>query len=143
VASTFGNQRRTFETRAERVTLSELTSTVKGGLQIPVRPGFMIAPAGGVDFSLEQGGTSAFAEIELNHTFRTGGYAGTGVGVWDLGDHRHTAATVLIHFGAPLVLRGPGTARLLVTFESRLFFGQLNNIDNNYQALVGFRYVFR
>jgi hypothetical protein len=143
VAPTFGNQRRTLEQGTEIETLSELTSTVKGGLHIQLRPGLMVAPAAGITFNPGRNGTSGFAEIEVNHTFRTGGYAGTGVGVWDLADRSRTAATVLIHFGAPLLLRGPGRAGLLVTYETRLFFGQLNNIDNNYQALVGIRYVFR
>jgi hypothetical protein len=143
-AATFGNQRRTIETGADVATNSELLSTIEGGLHVDLRPGFMVAPVAGLMLPLETGGhTSVFTELEVNHTFHTGGYAGTGVGVWAIGDPGHTAATVLIHFGAPLMMRGPGRAKLLFTYESRLFFGQLNNIDNNYQALVGFRYVFR
>ena len=34
-------------------------------------------------------------------------------------------------------------ARLLFVIEGRLFFDELDNIDNNYQFWGGLRYVFR
>ena len=145
VAGNFGNERRTFGEAPSVETSSQLLSTVKGGVELHLRPGFMMAPAFGVAMKFEEGGRmSPYTEVEINHTFKTGGYAGTGFGVWDIGHDAHeAAATVLIHFGAPLVMSGPARARWLLTYESRLFFGQLNNIDNNYQAMVGLRYVFR
>jgi len=145
IMGTFGNERRTFGEGPARETFSQLLTTVKGGIEMHLRPGFMMAPVFGVAMKFEEGGrVSPYTEVEINHTFRTGGYAGTGIGVWDIGHDSHVAAaTVLIHFGAPLVKYGPGRARWLLTYETRLFFGQLNNIDNNYQAMVGVRYVFK
>jgi hypothetical protein len=143
VAGTFGNERRTFGDGVTRATFAQLLGGLRGGLQIQILPGLMLAPVAGIAKRFEDRDVSPYAEMEVNHTFHNGGYAGTGVGVWDISRAQHqNATTLLIHFGLPLVQFAPGRARVLLTYESRLFFSGLsNNIENNYQALLGLRYV--
>jgi hypothetical protein len=115
---------------------------VKGGLQFQVNPNMMFAPAVGVAFNLDDSErTSVFADAELNYTFDNGGYIGTGLGVWDMFDD--ATLNLLLHAGAPVARYPDGRARLLFVIESRLFFDELDNIDNNYQFWGGLRYVFR
>ena len=46
-----------------------------------------------------------------------------------------------LHAGAPVARYPDGRARLLFVIEGRLFFDELDNIDNNYQFWGGLRYV--
>ena len=145
----FGKQRRTLEvaeiadTSLEQSFCDPLIG-IKGGVQFQVKPNLMFAPAIGVALNLDESErTAVFADAELNYTFSGGGYIGTGLGVWDLFDGDDVALNLLLHGGAPVARYPDGRARLLFVIEGRLFFDELDNIDNNYQFWGGLRYVFR
>ena len=87
--------------------------------------------------------TAVFADLELNYTFDNGGYVGSGVGIWDLFDGDNIAPTCCstsAHRSAVCRRYRPAAVRCR---ESRLFFDEFDNIDNNYQFWAGVRYVFR
>ena len=148
----FGKQRRTLDLGDDidvddDITVGSFCDPLlgfKGGVQFHLSPHFMLAPAAGVAFNFDESDrTAVFADLELNYTFDNGGYVGSGVGVWDLFDGDDIAPTLLLNFGAPISRYADDTAKLLFVVEGRLFFDELDNIDNNYQFWAGVRYVFR
>jgi hypothetical protein len=72
-----------------------------------------------------------------------GGFVGTGLGIWDFNHGDNVSANLLIHFGAPIAKYSDDRGKMLFVVESRLFFDELDNIDNNYQFWAGLRFVFR
>ena len=83
---------------------------VKGGVLFQISPGFALGPAVGVDIDVDKASWSGvFAELELNHTTKNGGYIGAGVGVWDVnqGDTR-SGSLLAVHFGVPLKREASG-----------------------------------
>ena len=148
----FGKQRRTIELgddidEGDDITVGSFCDPLlgfKGGVQFQLSPRFMLAPAAGVAFNFDESDrTAVFADLELNYTFDNGGAVGSGIGVWDLFDGDNITANLLIHFGAPITKYADDKAKLLFIVESRLFFDEFDNIDNNYQFWAGIRYVFR
>ncbi len=141
----FGKQRRTLDLGDAGVgSFCDPLVGFKAGVEFLVTPKFVLAPAVGVAVNLdERSRTSLFADLELNYLFGNGAYVGTGVGVWDFNHSANVAGNLLIHTGVPLIRYTDNSARLLVVFEGRLFFDQLDNIANNYQGWVGLRYRFR
>ena len=141
----FGKQRRTLELD-EAISVGAYCDPLfgaKGGVEIEVAPNFVIAPAVGVAVNLDEGDrTSLFGEVELNRKIGAG-FIGTGVGVWDITHSDNVTPHLLIHAGAPLVKTAEGRGRLLFVVEGRLFFDQIDNVENNYQAWAGVRYLFR
>ena len=142
----FGKQRRTADAIDELGDIEQSFCDpligIKGGLQFQVKPNLMFAPAVGVAFNLDESSrTSVFVDAELNYTYANGGFIGTGLGVWDAFDDG--TLNLLLHGGAPVAKYPDGRARLLFVIEARLFFDELDNIDNNYQFWGGLRYVFR
>lgn len=115
----------------------------KGGVEIKVAPKFVIAPAVGVAINLDEGDrTSGFAEVEFNGLIGSG-FLGAGVGIWDFNHGDNATGSLLVHGGVPLTKYSSGQSRLLLVVEGRMFFDNLDEIDNNYQAWAGLRYVFR
>ena len=145
VMGAFGKQRRTIE--EDDIVLGSFCDPIlgfKGGVQFHLSPRFMLAPAAGVAFNFDESDrTAVFADLELNYTFDNGGYVGSGIGIWDLFDGDNITPNLLIHFGVPVSRYADDAARLLFIAESRLFFDEFDNIDNNYQFWAGVRYVFR
>jgi hypothetical protein len=140
----FGKQRRTLEEDLVIGSFCDPLLGVKGGVQFQISPHFMIAPAAGIALNLDEGGrTSLFAEAEFNYTFDNGGYVGPGIGIWDFNHGDNVTPYLLIGFGVPLTRYDDNRARLLFVGESRLFFDEFDEIDNNYQFWAGIRYVFR
>jgi len=153
VMGAFGKERRVRETEVANVTpLSTLVEEngicapligVKGGVQFQVKPNFVIAPAVGVAFNLDDAGnTSLFADVEFNYVYSGGSYIGAGVGVWDFNHSDTVAPSLLVHFGIPISGKnGPPT--LYFIGEGRLFMNEFDDIANNYQFWGGIRYVFK
>ena len=152
VMGAFGKERRVRE--VENVTpLPALVATngicapligVKGGVQYQVKPNFMVAPAAGVAFNLDDGGNTAiFAEVEANYTYTNGAYIGAGVGVWDFNHSDTVTGSLLAHFGVPVARDSAGAPTLYFIGEGRLFMDSFDDIANNYQFWGGIRYIFR
>jgi hypothetical protein len=97
----------------------------------------------GVAINLDEGDrTSVFAEAEFNRVF-SNGFLGAGVGVWDFNHGDNVTPSLLIHGGVPVVRDADGQSRLLFVVEGRLFFDEIDNVENNYLGWAGVRYVFR
>jgi hypothetical protein len=145
IMGAFGKQRRTIQEGDVVIgSFCDPLFGVKGGVQFQVTPKFMLAPAVGVAFNFDESDrTAVFADFETNYTFDNGGYIGTGIGLWDIFDGDNITPNLLVHFGVPLSKYADNRARLLFVAESRLFFDEFSDIDNNYQFWAGVRYVFR
>ena len=156
VLAAFGKQRRTLETDDPVVNPLDGTEgsvgigsfcdpllLFKGGMEWQIRQKFAIAAAAGVALNLDEfDRTSLFVDFEGNYTFDNGGYVGAGLGLWDINHGDNITPNLLFHFGVPIVKHTDGRAKLLFDFESRLFFDNFSDIDNNYQFSVGLRYRF-
>jgi hypothetical protein len=145
ILGAFGKERRTLEEDGSVIgTFCDPMIGIKGGVQYQLSPHFMLAPAVGIGINLDEGDrTVLFAELEANYTFANGGYLGTGIGVWDFGHSDNVTPHLLVHLGVPVVRYADERARLLFAVESRLFFDNFDDIENNYQFWAGLRYVFR
>jgi hypothetical protein len=153
VLGAFGKQRRTLNVSLEVNPLDNgLTTTgtfcdpllgIKGGVEFLVTPRFVIAPAIGVAINLDESDrTSYFTEGEFNYLFEGGGFVGAGIGLWDFtADNDNSTGSLLVHFGVPIA--ATARTRYLFAFESRLFFDEMDDIENNYQVWAGVRIVFR
>jgi hypothetical protein len=143
VLGAFGKQRRTLEEDGTFGSYCDPLFGAKGGVEFKVAPKFVIAPAVGVAFNLDEGSrTSGFAEVEFNGLVGSG-FIGAGVGIWDFNHGDNATGSLLVHGGVPLTKYSSGQSRLLLAVEGRLFFDNLDQVDNNYQAWAGLRYVFR
>ena len=152
VMGAFGKQRRTLELDVDNDndagddlefidSYCDALLGLKGGVEFLLTPNVVLAPAVGVAFNLEESDrTSFFADLELNRVFNNGGYFGTGVGLWDFNHGDNVTFNLLLHGGFPLT-RYPedGRHRLLFVVEGRIFFDELDEIDNNYQFWGGLR----
>jgi hypothetical protein len=109
-----------------------------------VSPRFMIAPSVGLALNFDEGSrTAMFGEVEFNRVFDNGGYLGTGIGLWDLFDGDNITLSWLLGGGVPIAKYSDGKARALFVVEGRLFFDELDNMDDNYQFWAGVRYLFK
>jgi hypothetical protein len=117
---------------------------LKGGIEIPLAPKWVLAPAAGVAINFDESDrTAVFAEAEFNYKMANDGFIGAGLGVWDLFDGDDITPHLLLHFGVPVAKYADDKAKLLFVGEGRLFFDNFDDIDNNYQFWGGLRYVFR
>ena len=143
VLGAFGKQRRTLGLDGAIGSYCDPLLGFKTGIQYQAKPRFMLAPAVGVAMNLDEGSrTSLFADLEFNHTFETGGYVGTGVGLWDFNHRDNATANILIHAGTLLSRHADNRARTLFAVEARLFLDEMGDTGNNYQFWAGVRYVF-
>lgn len=155
ILGAFGKQRRTLqeddavvnpltaETTAGVGNFCDPLLGVKGGVQFMVRPHFMIAPAVGVAFNLDEGGrTSLFAEVEFNRVFDNGGLVGAGIGIYDFNHSDNITPHLLLHAAVPIAKTARGNP-MLFAFEARLPFDEFSDISNNYQFWAGLRYAFK
>ncbi len=81
-----------------------------------------------------------FIDIEANKYLQNGMFVGTGISFWDLTRSETFTPAWLVHFGIPL---NKG-AHVPVYFmgEGRLFFDNIDSIDNNYSVWGGVRIMF-
>jgi hypothetical protein len=81
-----------------------------------------------------------FIDVEANKYLANGMFLGTGISLWDLTRSDTFTPAWLVHFGVPL---NKG-ARIPVYFlgEGRLFFDNIDSVDNNYQFWGGVRVQF-
>ena len=144
-----GKQRRTLDYENDlgveaRDSFCDALIGLKGGVEIPMGDKWVFAPAAGVAINLDKGSrTSLFADAEFNYKLDNGGYIGTGLGIWDFNHSDNATLNLLVNLGLPLTKYADGAGKLLFTVEGRLFFDEIDNIDNNYQFWGGLRYVFR
>lgn len=107
------------------------------------RSNWRLVTAAGVAFNFEEtDDTSVFGEVELNYHIGDKGVIGTGVGAWDLAHAGTRTGSWLLHAGREIA-RSAGDVRLMIVGEGRLFFDELDAIENNYQVWAGLRVVFR
>ncbi len=148
IMGAFGKQRRTLEEEVGGASTigsyCDVLLGFKGGVQYIASPKFMIAPAVGLALNLDEGSrTAVFGDVEFNRVFENGGLVGTGLGLWDVFDGDNLTLNWLVHAGVPLARYADGAARALFIAEGRLFFDEIDNIENNYQFWGGIRYIFR
>jgi len=81
-----------------------------------------------------------FIDIEANKYLHNGMFVGTGLSFWDLARGETFTPAWLVHFGVPL---NKG-AHVPVYFlgEGRLFFDNIDSVDNNYSFWGGVRIMF-
>lgn len=81
-----------------------------------------------------------FVDIEANKYLGNGVFLGTGLSLWDLTRSDSFSPAWMVHAGVPLTK----TARFPVYFlvEGRLFFDDLDEVENNYQFWGGVRVHF-
>ena len=81
-----------------------------------------------------------FIDVEANKYLQSGVFVGTGISFWDLTRSETFTPAWLVHFGIPL---NKG-AHVPVYFmgEGRLFFDNIDSIDNNYSFWGGVRIMF-
>jgi hypothetical protein len=103
-----------------------------------------IAGAAGVAFSLVQGDDKVrehqlFVDVEANKWVGRG-FVGGGVSLWDLTRSDSFTPAAMVHVGLPIA----DQVRFPVYFllEGRLFFDQLDDVENNYQFWGGVRVRF-
>ena len=153
IQAAFGKQRRMLETEVVNPLIEGGTSAgvanfcdplfgIKGGIHIHLSPKWMLAPSVGVAFNLdEMDRTSLFADLELNYTFNNGGYIGPGISLWDFNHSDNTTLALLFGFGIPMGSSG-GRPNHFFIGEGRWFFDEFDDVENNYQFWLGYRYVF-
>lgn len=117
----------------------------KGGVDVRLgTSGWRLAPAVGVAFNTEESGNSSlFGDLELNYWIGDKGFVGTGAGVWDITHSDTVAGSWLLHAGREIVRSASGNTRLLAVAEGRLFFDEVDDVENNYVVWAGLRVVFR
>ncbi len=144
VEGTFGKQRRTLT--LDNGAFGNYCDPIfgaKGGVEIPLGSGFVLAPSVGGAFNLDEGDRSAgFADVELNRKIGAG-FVGAGVGLWDFTSSDNRTGSLLVHFGVPVVRNSAGDGRLLFVVEGRTFFDRGDDLANNYLTWAGLRYMFR
>jgi len=102
-----------------------------------------LAGAVGVAFSLVTDDKKVrehelLADVEVNKYLGAHGVLlGTGLSFWDITHSDTFTPAWMVHVGVPL-----GTNRVYLLGEGRLFFKQLDDIENNYQVWAGVRVRF-
>jgi hypothetical protein len=81
-----------------------------------------------------------FVDVEANKYFSNDVFLGTGISFWDLTRSETFTPAWLVHFGVPLAKN----AKYPVYFigEGRLFFDNIDSVDNNYSVWGGIRVHF-
>src|SRR4029079_218093 len=97
-----------------------------------------LAGAAGVAFSLVTDDKKVrehevLVDVEINkYLGKHDILLGTGLSLWDLTHSDTFEPGWMVHVGAPL-----GTSRVYLLGEGRLFFRQMDDIENNYQLWAG------
>jgi hypothetical protein len=118
---------------------------VKFGVAKRLQNNWELAAAIGVAFSLVNDEDKVrehelFIDVEANKYLRNGVFLGTGLSLWDLTRSDSFSPAWMIHAGVPLAKNAKFPVYFLV--EGRLFFEDLDEIDNNYQFWGGVRVHF-
>jgi hypothetical protein len=110
-----------------------------------------LAGDGGVAFNLSSGQlgndvdkinpVTVLADIEANKYLKNDAFVGTGLSFWDLTRSETFTPAWLVHFGIPLGHHP--THPVYFIGEGRLFFDNIDSVDNNYNFWGGIRIHFR
>jgi len=119
---------------------------LKFGVLKPLRNGWEVGGALGAALNVTTDDNKTnehalFIDAEVNKHFDNRMFLGTGLSLWDLTRSDTFTPAWLVHFGVPLNQDG---AKVPVYFigEGRLFFDNIDDVDNNYQFWGGIRLVF-
>ena len=113
---------------------------LEGGYGFFVNDNVEVAPVFGVAINTrDSDNTSLFAELELNVHFGKG-FVGTGLGVWDFTHSNTRDGSILGQFGIHLAEKDNATISWVN--QGRLFFDNLDDIQNNYMFWTGLRFQF-
>lgn len=101
-----------------------------------------LAGAAGVALSLVNGDDrvnehALFFDVEANKWLNNGAFVGTGISFWDITHSDAFSPAWMLHFGVPL-----GSRRVHFVGEGRVFFKELDDVDNNYNIWGGVRVRF-
>jgi hypothetical protein len=101
-----------------------------------------LAGAAGVALSLVNGDDKVnehqlFIDIEANKWLNSGAFVGTGISFWDITHSDTFSPAWMLHFGVPL-----GSRKVHFVGEGRMFFKELDDVDNNYNIWGGVRVRF-
>jgi hypothetical protein len=110
-----------------------------------------LAGDGGVAFNLSSGQlgndvdkinpVTVLAEVEGNKYLKNDAFVGTGLSFWDLTRSETFTPAWLVHFGIPI---GHNPRRpVYFIAEGRLFFDNIDSVDNNYNFWGGIRIHFK
>lgn len=118
---------------------------VKFGVAKRFQNNWELAGAIGVAFSLVNDDDKVrenelFVDVEANKYLSNGVFLGTGLSLWDITRSDTFSPAWMIHAGVPLAKNAKFPVYFLV--EGRLFFEDLDEIDNNYQFWGGVRVRF-
>jgi len=113
---------------------------ISGGYGFYLNDSVELAPVFGVAINTrDSSNTSLFAELEINAHFGKG-FVGTGIGWWDFNHGDTDEGSLLGQFG--INLSDTDKARISWVNQGRLFFGQFDDIQNNYMLWTGLRFQF-
>ncbi len=136
----FGKERRT---RVE--TAGGLCAPLLGaklGYMFNAAPNLYIAPAVGEAINFDRSANSSlFAELELD-VMASKNLFGAGIGAWDITHSDWVSPTLMVHYGRQLNQDARGN-KIFFMGEGRLFLNRTGDIQNNYQAWAGIRYIVR
>jgi hypothetical protein len=104
-----------------------------------------LAGLAGVAFNLVQDDDKVrehalFVDGEVNYYFANDVLLGAGLSLWDLTRSDTFTPAVMAHVAFPLA-RGRRVPTYLM-FEGRMFFDNIDDVDNNYQFWGGLRFLF-
>jgi hypothetical protein len=122
----------------------------KVGVAKRFRNNWEVAGDGGVAFNLSSGQlgngvdkinpATLFADIEANKYLGNNAFIGTGITFWDLTRSETFTPAWLLHFGIPL--NHSSDRPVYFIGEGRLFFDNIDSVDNNYNFWGGIRVRF-
>jgi hypothetical protein len=118
---------------------------VKLGVAKRFQNNWELAGAIGVAFSLVNDDDKVrehelFVDVEANKYLSNGVFLGTGLSLWDITRSDTFSPAWMVHAGVPLAKNAKFPVYFLV--EGRLFFDDLDEIENNYQFWGGVRVHF-
>ncbi len=114
----------------------------KVGYMFQAGPNFYIAPAIGEALNFDRNANSSFfGEVEANY-FANKNLFGAGIAVWDITHSDWVSPTFMVHYGRQLNQDSHGN-KVFFLGEGRLFLNRLGDIQNNYQAWAGVRFILR
>ena len=113
----------------------------KIGVEHQLKNNWTVAGTAGVALNLAGGDDKVnehalFIEGEANKYLGNGSFVGTGLSLWDLTRSDTFTPAWLLHFGIPVK---KGRVPVYFIGEGRLFFDNIDAIDNNYQFWGGVR----
>ena len=118
---------------------------VKVGLAKRFQNDWELAGAAGVAFSLVTDDNKVrehevLVDIEVNKYLNSGSFIGTGISFWDITHSDTFTPAWMLHFGVPIG-NHPAHQAYFVG-EGRLFFDNIDDVQNNYQVWGGVRIHF-